>query len=118
MIEYNISSVISPIAKASIFNTALPTAESNWLSTNIVPTTSPSYLRIYVCVSVAGILRIVRTISGTTITENMNNGVNLTANSANLFTIEWRNEDSINLRYSVTSGTIYILRIDEIDGAE
>ncbi len=114
----NSSDIIIPIAKASVFNTALPSAESGWLSTTITPSSSPSYLRIYTCVSVAGLLRVARTISETTTTENLNGGNNLTAGAAYMFTIEWRTGDSINIRYSVTSGTIYILRIDEIGGAE
>lgn len=114
----NSSDVIIPIAKASVFNTALPTAELGWLTTAITPTNTPSYLRIYVCVSVAGILRVARTVSSTTVTENLNDSVALTASSAYTFTVPWRIGDSINIRYSVTSGTIYTCRIDEIGGAE
>ncbi len=117
-IEYNISSTVAPIPKTSLFNTSLPAAESNWLSIEIIPTNTPSYIRIYVCVSVSGIFRVVRIISGTTITENMNGGNALSASAGYMFTVEYRSGDSINLRYSVTSGTIYILRIDEIAGAE
>jgi hypothetical protein len=108
---------IVPIAKAALFNTALPTAESNWLASNITPTNSPSYLRIYVCVSVAGILRVARTVSATTITENLNSGNSLTADAAYMFDVAWRSGDSINIRYSVTTGTIKILRIEEIGAA-
>lgn len=117
-IEYNISAIITPTPKAAIFSTSLPAAESNWLSTGITSTNTPCYLRIYVSVSVAGVLRVVRTIGSTTITENLNSGTALVANSAYMFTIEMRAGDSINIRYSTTSGTINILRINEIDGAE
>lgn len=117
-IVYDISNIISPKEKASIFNTSLPAAESNWLSTSISATNTPSYIRVYVSVDTAGILRIARTVSGTTITENLNAGNNLTADASYLFTVEWRAGDSINIRYSVTSGNIKILRIDEIGGAE
>ncbi|GAH89209.1 unnamed protein product, partial [marine sediment metagenome] len=41
-----------PLAKAAIFNADLPAAEDNWLGTDIESTNSPSYLRIYACVSV------------------------------------------------------------------
>jgi hypothetical protein len=105
-----------PIAKAAIFNTALPTAEADWLTSAITPTNSPSYLRIYVCVSVSGVLRVARTIGATTITEDLNSGGALAVNAAYMFTVPWRSGDSINLRYSVTTGTIYILRIEEIGG--
>lgn len=107
-----------PIAKAAIFNTALPAAEANWLGSDISPTNSPSYIRIYVCVSVTGILRVVRTVSEVTVTEDLNSGTALVAGAAYLFTVPWRTGDSINIRYSVTTGTINRLLIDEIGGAE
>jgi len=106
-----------PIAKASIFNTALPSAEANWLATDITPTNSPSYLRIYVCVSVAGVLRVARTVGGTTVTENLNAGNNLSADCGYMFDVPWRSGDSINFRYSVTTGTIKRLIADEIGAA-
>jgi len=107
-----------PIAKAAVYNTALPAAEANWLGSDITPTNSPSYIRVYVCVSVAGILRVARTIGGTTLTEDLNGGSNLTANAAYMFTVPWRTGDGVNIRYSVTTGTIKRLLIDEIGGAE
>jgi hypothetical protein len=111
-------SKLVPVAKADIFSGALPTAEADWLATAITPTNSPSYLRIYACVSVAGILRVARAIGGTTVTEDLNSGSNLVANSAYMFTVPWRTGDSINIRYSVSAGTISRLLIDEIGAAE
>ena len=105
-------------AKAAIFNTALPAAEANWLGSDIEPTNSPSYLRIYACVSVTGILRVARTQDATTVTEDLNSGADLVADAAYMFTVPWRTGDSINVRYSVTTGTIKRLLIDEIGGAE
>ena len=107
-----------PIGKAAVFNTALPAAEVGWLATAITPTNSPSYLRIYACVSVSGILRVARTVGGVTITEDLNSGAALAADAAYMFSVPWRTGDSINIRYSVTSGTINRLLIDEIGGAE
>ena len=109
---------IIPVAKAAVFNTALPAAEADWIGAAITPTNSPSYLRIYACVSVAGVLRVARTIGGVTLTENLNSGDNLVAGAAYMFTIPWRTADSINIRYSVTAGTINRLLIDEIGGGE
>ena len=106
-----------PIAKAAIFNTALPTAEASWLGTAITPTNSPSSLRIYVCVAAAGILRVARTVAAVTIVENLNSGGSLVANSAYMFTVEWRTGDSLNFRYSTTGANILVFRADEI-GAE
>ncbi len=108
-----------PIAKAAIFNTALPDAEANWLGDDIEPTNSPSYLRIYACVSVTGILRVARTVGGVPITEDLNSGTALVADAAYMFTVPWRTGDSINIKYSVkNTGTIKRLLIDEIGGAE
>ncbi|GAI61328.1 unnamed protein product, partial [marine sediment metagenome] len=107
-----------PIAKAAIFNTALPAAEANWLGSDIEPTNSPSYLRIYACVSVTGILRVARTVGGVTVTEDLNSGTALVADAAYMFTVPWRTGDGIDIRYSVTTGTIKRLLIDEIGGAE
>ncbi len=107
-----------PLAKAAIFNTALPDAEANWVGTDITPTNAPSYLRIYACVSVTGILRVARTVGGVTVTEDLNSGTVLVADAAYMFTVPWRTGDSINIKYSVNSGTIKRLLIDEIGGAE
>ena len=115
--EATLAKVI-PMAKADIFNTALPAAEADWLGADITPTNSPSYLRIYVCVAAAGVLRVARTTGGTTVTEDLNGGASLTANSAYMFTVPWRSGDRINTRYSVTGANIKRLLIDEIGGAE
>jgi len=112
----NITKLI-PIAKAQIFNTALPAAEAAWLVAAITPTNSPSFLRIYVAVAVAGVLRVARTVGGVTVVENLNHGVNLTANDGYSFDVEWRTGDSINFRYSATGANILVFRADEIGGA-
>lgn len=113
-----IAALITPLAKAAIFGTALPVAEADWLGVAITPTNSPSYLRIYVCVAVGGVLRVARTVGGVTVTENLNDGVALIADSAYMFTVEWRTGDSINIRYSATGANVTVLRIDEIGAAE
>lgn len=108
-----------PIAKAAIFNTALPAADTDILGAAITPTNSPSWLRIYVTIAVAGKLYLRRTVSAATVSEDLNSGAALTANAAHCFgPIEWRTGDSLNLRYSVTGGNILVLRIDEIGAAE
>ena len=117
MIITDFSSAI-PIEKASVFNTALPSAEGDILSSDITPTSTPTFFRIYVCIDTNGILRVVRTVSDTTITENLNSGVQLVADAAYMFTIEVRAGDSINFRYSTTGGTIKTLRVDEICSSE
>ena len=104
----------TPSAKAALFNTALPGAEASWLSSNIVPTHSPSHIRIYVCASVAGVFRVARMIETSVVTENMNAGVALAAGCGYMFEVPWRSGDSVNFRYSVTAGTINRFLVDEL----
>jgi hypothetical protein len=105
---------VTPIAKAAIFNTALPAADNNILGADITPTNSPSYITIYACIAVAGIFRVRRTQGGVTVSENLNGGVNLVANAAYMWTVPWRTGDSINFWYSATGANILSLIVDEI----
>lgn len=105
-------------AKARVFNTVLPAADNDILGTDITPTESPSYLRIYFVAAVAGILRVARTVSGTTITENLNGGNALTANASYMFTVPWRSGDGIDFRYSATGANILTLDAIEVSGVE
>jgi hypothetical protein len=105
-----------PVAKAVVFNTALPATDNDILGSAITPTNSPSYLQIYVCVAIAGILRVRRTQGGVTISENLNDGQNLNANASYSFTVPWRTGDNVNFWYSQTGGNILSLIVDEIGG--
>lgn len=110
--------VILPVAKAALLlNFALPAAEAPWLGADILPTSSPSTLRIYISVSVPGVFRIARTAGGVTVVENLNSGNPLNAGAAYTFDAEWRAGDSVNFRYSVTAGFILCFRADEIGAA-
>jgi hypothetical protein len=119
MISVNTSVRLIPTEKISIINQSLPAASSDILSSNVTGSYgTPSDFNIYICISVAGILSVRRTITSTstTITEILNSNNALVAGSLYAFTVPIRTGDSINLRYSVTSGTINSLRIDEISG--
>lgn len=105
-------------AKARVFNTVLPAAEADILGTDITPTDSPSYIRIYFVCATAGILRVARTVGGTTITENLNAGNALTANAAYMFTVPWRSGDGIDFRYSATGANVLTLDVIEVSGVE
>lgn len=104
---------LTPVAKAGIFNTALPAIDTDWLGTDIAPTTSPSHLAIYVCVATAGIFSIARTNGGVTVTEQLNEGVALVANTAYGFKVSWLTGDTINFRYSTTGANILRLIANE-----
>ena len=111
-------SKLIPVAKAAIFNDALPAADADWLASDITPTNSPSFLRLYVCVAVAGRFYLTRTIGAATVSEDLNAGSDLVADSAYLFTVEWRTGDSLNFKYSATGADILTFRADEIGAAE
>ena len=108
---------ISPLSKAAIFNTALPGIGVDWLGADITPTNTPSFLRIYLTVAVAGTLGVARTVGGVTVVEELNHGDDLVANSAYAFDVEWRSTDSLNFRYSATAANILVFRADEIGAA-
>ncbi|GAI16402.1 unnamed protein product [marine sediment metagenome] len=109
-------SLLSPLAKAAIFNQALPAIGVNWLGADITPTNSPSYLRIYLTVAIAGTLSVVRTV-GVPVVEQLNHGVALVTNCAYMFDVEWRTGDGLNFRYSATGANILVFRADEIGAA-
>ncbi len=104
-----------PVNRANVFNIALPAIDTDLLASVIAPMFSPSVLQIYVSVSVAGKLYVVRSNDGgtTTVSEYLNGGGVLTANAAYLFNIAWKDGESINLRYNATGGTLLKLQIDE-----
>ena len=106
------------ITKARVFNTALPAADTDLLGSDIEPTNSPSYIRIYAVFTVSGILSIMRTVGGDTITEQLNSGIALAAGAAYMFTVPWRTGDSINIQYSETGGNTLTLDIIEVQGVE
>ena len=100
-----------------IFNTALPGAGANILVADIVPKFDPGILRIYVCISIAGVFSVYRTDfnAGTSVVELLNAGSALVAGASYIFYVPWVCTESINLRLSTTGGTIYKLQIDEGD---
>lgn len=105
-------------AKARVFNTVLPAADNDILGSDITPTESPSYIRIYFVSEVAGVLKIARTVGVTTVVESLNSGNALVADAAYQFTVPWRTGDSINIRYSGTGANVLTLDIIEVSGVE
>lgn len=106
------------IKRADIFNIALPNADTNLLPVNLTQQLPLSALRFQFCFSVPGILRVVRTQWGIPVIENLNSGEMLVGDSTHIFDIIWGEKDAINLRYSVSPGTILCLLIYEIGGGE
>jgi hypothetical protein len=110
--------ILRQIVKASIFNTAV-TANTNILSQNVTPSQALSgycsIFRIQCCFDTAGVLSLVRTKGGTTITEQLNSGVSLNANCLYIFDFLVEPGESINLQYSVNA-TAKELKVVETAG--
>jgi len=103
-----------PVSKAARRNVALPVADADLLTAAITPTTSPSLLLVYVCISIVGRIYVTRINGGVTRAEYLNAGVSLGAEGAYMFTVSWVTGDSINFRYTTTTGTLYALDALEI----
>jgi len=100
------------ITKASVFNTVV-TANTDILPSDLSPTRNPATFRIYACFSVGGVLTVRRTRGGVTVSEQLNAGAALAANSAYMFDIIVEAGDTINIRYSVNA-TCICLKVIEI----
>jgi hypothetical protein len=107
------------ISTATLQNVPLPAANTNWLTSDITPTNTPTTFRIQVAVSIAGNFSVAITNSGDTqvVTLNAPTGPALIAGGNYIFEVLVHSGDSINFRYSTTGGTIQILRVQEIDAA-
>lgn len=103
-----------PLGKGRVNNTALPAANTNLLGTSVSPTVSPSLLLVYVCISVAGIFYVTRTVGGATWAEYLNSKIPLVAEAAYMFTVSYSASDIINFRYTVTTGTTLCLDVLEV----
>ena len=105
------------INKTNIISQDLPGAGNNFLANPVSCKIDYGVVRIYVCISIAGVLSIYRTHIGygVSITELLNEGNALVAGASYTFYVPWVLCDTINLRYSTTGGTIYKLQIDEGD---
>lgn len=105
-----------PVSKAARRSIALPAANADLLTVAIAPTTSPSLLLVYVCISIVGKIYVTRINGGVTRAEYLNSGVALLAEGAYMFTAAWVTGDTINFRYTTTGGTIYALDVLEVVG--
>lgn len=105
---------LSPIQGAFIHNQALPNTDANWLETDITPTNVPTCFRIMVGTSITGIFKTAITNGGNTQVLNFNGGVALAVDSLYIFELLVHSGDTINFRFSTTTGTIRVLRVQEI----
>jgi hypothetical protein len=101
--------------KSSMINKSV-TANTNILSTGITSYYNCIF-RIYACFDTDGVLSIKRTQGSTTVTEVLNGGNDLTANSAYAFDIIVEKDEVINLQFSVNA-TALTLKVLEIASGE
>jgi hypothetical protein len=102
----------TPILKGSVFNASV-SAGTNIFASDLSPTNSPTVFRIYATFNASGVLSVVRTKAGTSVTEQLNSGNALNANAAYIFDIIVESGESINLQYSVAA-TALVLKVVEI----
>ena len=105
MSEVDLIRLLQPKSISNIFNIALPSAESSLFSSDITITENGT-IRITFQASIAGVLRVTVTRSGSTKILNLNSSTNLVASSTYSFDIPVKSDDIINIRYSTTGGTI------------
>ena len=99
------------VSKATVFNT-LVTADTDIFPSALLPTNVPCTFRIYACFAGAGVLTVRRTSGGTTVSEQLNSGNNLTANAAYMFDIVVDSGETINLRYGLPTTAIKVSVIE------
>jgi len=102
------------ILKNSLFNTPI-TGNKDIFTVGLSPTNTPTTFRLYVCFDTSGVLTVRRTREAVTVSEQLNAGAALTANSAYMFDILVESEETINLQYSVDATAICI-KICEVPG--
>jgi len=105
-----------PIAKGSIYNTVIA-ANTDFFTTDISPSNTPTLFLIYVCLSVAGIFSVQRKVGAVTVVENLNAGNPLIAGAGYGFEILVDAGEEINFR-STLAGTINKLSVVEKDWCE
>lgn len=114
---------INPISKITpIQNAAQPSANSNILTSsviltktsNIIPTNTPSIIRVEVAMSNAGNFSVVIINGGNSQILALNNAP-LVGGLLYTFDVLVDTGDTINYQYSSTGGTIQVMRVVEID---
>lgn len=106
--------VTKALFKGSVFDEAV-VANTDIFDSDLEPTGLTTTFRIYACFDAASVLTVRRTSGATTVSEQLNSGVNLTANAAYMFDIIVRSGEAINLRYGANA-TCFCLKVVEVTG--
>jgi len=100
--------VMGGTLKGSKFNEAVA-AETDIFSDVLTPTYPATVFRIYACFDGSGDLSVRRAYGGTTITEKLNAGANLSANCGYAFDVLVLENQTINLRYSAAATALALI---------
>jgi hypothetical protein len=103
-----------PMPLGTKFNTAV-TANTNIFTTDLDPFVEPSHVRIYACFVDSVVLTLRRTLSGTPVSELLNQNLPLTANSPFIFDTIVDIGETINLRTSANTTALKISVLELID---
>jgi hypothetical protein len=113
-----IVAVETPIPKFNTLNQAI-TANTNIISATVgnqlTASNPPCIFRIYVVLSVSGILSVQRTKGGQTVAENLNQGVALTAAAAYMFDILVDNSEYIDFQSTATGLAVKMSVVEKDD---
>ena len=102
----------TPIIKGNVFNTVV-VANTDFFAAALTPTNSPTTFRVLVSVNANGILNLMRTAGGVTVTEHLNENVNLVADCLYEFEFSVVTGQTINLQH-VVGGTILSCIVTEV----
>jgi hypothetical protein len=107
-----------PIPKLNLTNYGA-TANTNIVSTDtsqgLKAKNPPCLFRIYVVFGTSGVFSVQRTAGNATQTENLNQGVALTANAAYMFDILAETQENIDFQTTVTGTILKLLVVEKGD---
>ena len=106
-----IAAGFTPILKGRIFDTAV-VADTDFFATDLEPTNTPTTFRMYIALDTAGIVSVMRDVDGTTLTENLNQGQQLIANSAYTFDFLVTDAETINIQTDVGAQILFCLVVE------
>ena len=103
-----------PEDKGAIFNTAV-LLNTDFFDADLAPTNTPTTFRISFSCDAAGVLNVMRTAGGVTVTEHLNQNVALVADGLYEFNVTIITGQTINFQHSV-GGTILSCIVVELYG--
>lgn len=104
----------TPKKHRTMHNSAQPAANTDIMPVDSSTHELASMFVLEIAMSNAGTLSAVITNGGNTQSVTLNGGVALTAGALYIFKILVDSDDDINFQYSVTTGTVQILRLQEV----